>query len=445
MPASSRGSDPLSPAEREAQLRAPRPRRELPIAPLAKPAKRGLPLADAAREKDLRCKPLYAVWEITLACDLACRHCGSRAGRARPDELSTAECLDLVRQMAELGVTEVSLIGGEAYLREDWLEIVRAVRDHGMLSNLTTGGRGISAAMAEAAAAAGLQAASVSFDGSPLTHDRLRGVDGAYGSALASFRHLRSAGVRTSVNTQINRLTMPELPGVLDLLIEERAKGWQIQLTVAMGRAADEPEVLLQPYDLLDLFPLLAELKTRGDAAGVRMWPGNNIGYFGPYEGLLRGTMPRGHMNSCGAGRSTLGIEANGSVKGCPSLTTEDWTGGNVREHPLADIWHRAPPLRYTRDRTVDELWGYCRDCYYAHECRAGCTWTAEVLFGRPGNNPYCHHRALEFARQGKREIVRKIAEAPGMPFDRGQFEVIIEPLPTAPDQPGSATEPART
>ena len=71
--------------------------------------------------------PDHAVWEVTLACDLACRHCGSRAGKARPDELSTEECLDLVRQMAAR-CTRVSLIGGEAYLRDDWLEIVREIR-----------------------------------------------------------------------------------------------------------------------------------------------------------------------------------------------------------------------------------------------------------------------------------------------------------------------------
>ncbi|NVB81718.1 MAG: heme biosynthesis protein, partial [Kofleriaceae bacterium] len=45
---------------------------------------------------------MLAVWEITLACDLACGHCGSRAGRARPDELSTAEALSLVDQLADL-------------------------------------------------------------------------------------------------------------------------------------------------------------------------------------------------------------------------------------------------------------------------------------------------------------------------------------------------------
>src|SRR3712207_7018741 len=49
------------------------------------------------------------------------------------------------------------------------------------------------------------------------------------------------------------------------------------------------------PYDMLELFPLLARLKARCDELGVRLWPGNNIGYFGPHESELKGTMPRGH------------------------------------------------------------------------------------------------------------------------------------------------------
>ncbi len=120
-----------------------RPRTALPIAPKAAPARRHLPLAGQARPIDQAWRPTIAVWELTLRCDLACRHCGSRAGRSRPDELSTEQCLDLVRQMAELGTREVTLIGGEAYLRDDWTDIARAVRDHGMECTMTTGGRGL--------------------------------------------------------------------------------------------------------------------------------------------------------------------------------------------------------------------------------------------------------------------------------------------------------------
>ncbi len=404
-------------------------RRSLPVAPAALPARRHLPLASESRAAD-QVRPIYAVWEITLRCDLACVHCGSRAGRARPDELDTAACLDLVDQMADMGVREVTLIGGEAYLRDDWLDIVRALRRRGLQASMTTGGRGLTSELASAAAAAGLQSASVSLDGMEATHDRLRGVRGSYQSALQALANLRAAGIDICVNTQVNRLSMPELPAILETVIAVGGRAWQVQLTAAMGRAADQPDLLPQPFDLLELFPMLAELKGRCDNAGVRLWPGNNLGYFGPHESVLRGTMPRGHMASCGAGRSTLGIEADGAIKGCPSLQTNPWTGGNIRDASLRDIWERAAPLRYTRDRTVDELWGFCRTCYYADTCRAGCTWTAFSLFGKPGNNPLCHHRALEFQRQGKRERLVPVAPAPGEPFDNGRFDILIEEIP---------------
>jgi lipopolysaccharide biosynthesis regulator YciM len=48
-------------------------------------------------------------------------------------------------------------------------------------------------------------------------------------------------------------------------------------------------------------------------------------------------------------------------------------------------------------------------------------------LLGRAGNNPYCHHRALELARQGLRERVVQVEKAPGTSFDHGRFELVVE------------------
>jgi radical SAM protein with 4Fe4S-binding SPASM domain len=405
---------------------------------VARPARRRLPLAPEARAHDQRTRPVHAVWEITLACDLACRHCGSRAGRARPEELTTQQCIDLVHQMRDLGIKEITLIGGEAYLREDWLVIIEAIRACRMTPTITTGGRGIDAMLAKAAAAAGLASASVSIDGLEVTHDRLRGVRGSFEQATQALAYLRQAGVPVSVNSQINRLSMPDLPDLLNHIGERQIHAWQLALTVPMGRAVDEPDVLLQPYDLLTLFPMLAELKMRADAKGIRFLPGNNVGYYGPYEHVLRGHFPQGRAGSCGAGRFGLGIEADGTIKGCPSLSTQAWAGGNVRDNPLKDIWERAAPLRYTRDRTVEDLWGYCRQCYYADVCRAGCTWTSDVFFGRPGNNPYCHHRAIEHEKIGLRERLTVVEPAPGEPFDHGRFELRLEKSlgATAPESP---------
>src|SRR5262245_26936585 len=109
----------------------------------------------------------YAVWEITLKCNLACSHCGSRAGDARKDELSTAEAFDLVAQMADAGIREVTLIGGEAFLRADWLDIAREINRRGMLCSMTTGGYGVSRETALRMKEAGIAQVSVSIDGLP--------------------------------------------------------------------------------------------------------------------------------------------------------------------------------------------------------------------------------------------------------------------------------------
>jgi radical SAM protein with 4Fe4S-binding SPASM domain len=431
-----RGPDPLG-AERARVMEAPRPR-SLKLAPEALPARRSLPLAPNVRPQDA-VRPIYAVWELTLACDLACRHCGSRAGKARPDELTTEECLDLVRQMAALGVKEVSLIGGEAYLRDDWVRVIEEIVKSGMGANLTTGGRGMTKERARAAYAAGLRDASVSLDGLEASHDRLRNVPGSFQAALAAMAHLREAGVRVNNNTQINRITLPDLPGLQELMIEHGSRAWQLQLTVPMGRAVDEPDVLLQPYDLLELFPLLPRLKARADEVGMLLWRGNSLGYFGPYESLIANWMPDQHSRGCGAGQTLMGIEADGTIKGCPSLPTDKWASGNVRDAGLKDIWERGGPIRYTRDRTVEDLWGYCRSCYYADTCRAGCTWMGSTLLGKPGNNPFCHHRALEHQKRGLRERIERVQAAPGTPFDAGLFQLIVEDLPTEVEPPGPA------
>jgi radical SAM protein with 4Fe4S-binding SPASM domain len=245
--------------------------------------------------------------------------------------------------------------------------------------------------------------------------------------------------VRVNNNTQINRLTLPDLPELLEVMLANGTSAWQLQLTVPMGRAVDEPDVLLQPYDLLELFPLLPRLKARADEAGILLWRGNSLGYFGPYESLLASWMPDGHGRGCGAGQTLMGIEADGTIKGCPSLPTDAWASGNIRDASLKDIWERGGPIRYTRDRTVNDLWGYCRGCYYADTCRAGCTWMGSTLLGKPGNNPFCHHRALEHQKQGKRERIERVEAASGKPFDAGLFRLIVEDLPTETKPPESA------
>jgi radical SAM protein with 4Fe4S-binding SPASM domain len=118
-------------------------------------------------------------------------------------------------------------------------------------------------------------------------------------------------------------------------------------------------------------------------------------------------------------------------------LPTASYVGGNLKLTPLAELLAREP-LRRLAERDASSLWGFCRTCYYAEICKGGCSWTAHATLGRPGNNPFCHHRALELQRRGLRERLVVGEPAPGEPFDHGIMSLAEEPWP---DQPAEVRD----
>lgn len=381
-------------------------------------------------EADRRLRhPVHVVWELTLACNLRCAHCGSRAGRPRSDELTTDEIRSIVAELAALGTREISLIGGEAFLRRDWLDIIRAVAESGIKCGLQTGGRALSRAKIEAAVAAGLSSAGVSVDGNEAVHDRLRGVPGSFRQALTAIEEFARAGLTPSCNTQINRLSAPVLEETYEAIYAAGARMWQIQLTVPAGNAAEQVDLILQPWQIPETYDTLARLFERGRKSGFRLFSGNNIGYFGPYEHLWRTmTDEPAYWDGCGAAESGMAIEADGVVKGCPSLHKGEYGGGNIRDHgSLTEIW--LAMQESVRPNVERPAWGFCGTCYYKSVCKSGCTWTAGSILGVPGNNPMCDHRARTLREAGLRERFEQVRAAPGEPFDQGLWRLALETL----------------
>jgi len=128
-----------------------------------------------------------------------------------------------------------------------------------------------------------------------------------------------------------------------------------------------------------------------------------------------------------------LGIEADGAIKGCPSLPTSAYTGGNICDHSLRTITEETEELRFNlgadTPKGTEHLWVFCKTCEFAELCRDGCSWTAHVFFDKRGNNPYCHHRALTQQKRSIRERVFLKHKAEGNPFDNGEFALIEEPI----------------
>lgn len=387
-------------------------------------------------------QPRHAVWELTMRCNHACAHCGSRAAEPREDELDTPALLEVADQLAAAGTTEVALIGGEAYLHPGMLPVTERLSALGVRVILQTGGRGLGRARLRQLKRAGLVQVGVSIDGLEATHDLVRASTGSYAAAVRTLRLARELGFVTTVNTQIHRLSAGELRPLCAALDALRIRSWRCQLTAPMGRAADRPEWILQPWEVIDVIDTLGALQlehaeqARSQGLGPRhmldISISNNLGYYGPHDVLLRST-PGGEAvtyRGCQAGKHLVSVESDGTMKACPSLPTAPYRGPDIREVPLSEAWGTHPALTFNHASREHELWGFCKTCMYAPVCQGGCSFTAHTLLGRRGNFPQCYWRATQLKKRGRRERLVHVAPAAGQPYDFGRFELIEEAWP---------------
>jgi len=339
--------------------------------------------------------PRTCVWEITLACNAKCEHCGSTAGVARPAELDTAEALALIEQLADLGCESVTLSGGEPLLREDWPVLARSIGGSGMQLELITNGLLVEK-QAEVIAAAGFFAVTFSVDGPAAIHDELRGVPGGLDRLLAGAAELVKRDVRIGAATQVNRRNLDHLSEIHDLLFTHGFDGWQVQLTMAHGRAGEQDDLRVDPTELPRLQATLIQLR---EQQALFMQAADNIGYMSRFEPALRtGIGQRARFwTGCGAGLSVVGITSDGTVRGCLSLPASA-DEGNVRERSLAAIWQDPEAFAYNRRFQIDQLAGPCRECPFGTICRGGCTSQALSVDDNPHSNPYCLWRVTQQA-----------------------------------------------
>ncbi|MDD5308257.1 MAG: radical SAM protein [Deltaproteobacteria bacterium] len=332
--------------------------------------------------------PKFCVWEVTLACNARCVHCGSKAGVARECELDTHEALALVRELAQAGCFSVTLSGGEPLLRSDWPELGAAIRESGMRLEMITNGLAVTA-QADAIAVAGFFAVTMSVDGPAAIHDQLRGVPGGLDRLLQGAAGLKERGVRLGACTQVNRMNLGAMDEIHALLREHGFEGWQIQLTMPLGLASSGPDgVCLEPKQLLELEPKILEYQ-RDPAFFCQA--SDNVGYMSRHEPRLRSGTGRGHQffGGCRAGLDVVGITSDGRVRGCLSLPREFDEGG-VRERPFGEIWSDPGAFAWNRDRRPKALAGSCAACPFGKVCRAGCTCLAYTSTGSMDENPYC-------------------------------------------------------
>lgn len=331
--------------------------------------------------------------------------------KADDDELTTAEALDVVHQLARLGVSVVTLTGGEPLLRDDWLALAEAVRRRGMGLRFSANGQGFDKATLASLVELGTESFAVSIDGAAVTHDELRqrqtkNQPSPFVEALKALDLLRETPIRSGVITTVFRENLAELPQIHALLKAHGAQHWMVQLAHRTGRLRGEgrssPSGGYQPLAPEDLPKLAVFLVRAGRERTPRLIVHNTIGYLSREEPLLprSGAARRlGFWSGCGCGKSTIGIAPNGDVKGCANQIGEPFVTGNIRTEPLRTIWRDRSRWHWVAPEQ-GQLGGECTNCALSHICRAGCTALAFSATGDLFDNPYCL-RALERKAKG--------------------------------------------
>ena len=173
--------------------------------------------------------PTGVVYEATMRCNLHCEFC--YVGTLLNIEGEWREELPLEtlkRAFPDQAGLQVSLTGGEIFMRKDILGVMETFRDKGYVCGyLTTNGTIITEeraeALAELASAGFLKHISVSIDGPGELHDRARGVKGTFERTAAGLRRLQAAAerrhapLRVSVNTTVAHETLDALHEMVDV------------------------------------------------------------------------------------------------------------------------------------------------------------------------------------------------------------------------------------
>jgi len=325
--------------------------------------------------------PANAVWEITFACNMRCLHCGTSAGKIRPDELTTEEAFKLIDDLAELGCEMITLSGGEPLMRHDWRELAARIKQRGMKAYLITNGYAVTQEIVDDFKRLGLNSVGVSFDGTEKTHNYIRQRDDSYTRALHTMSMMHDAGIHFSAVSQISNLNLKDMDAIRQDLIDVGCPIWRVQMTTSTGRM--QKDLVLG----IENFPKLVDkiLRFQKDNS-ILIDVGENIGYYGcKGTELWEGTPYLG----CYAGVRVIGICSNGDIKGCLSMQ-EQFVEGNIRERSLREIWNDPNGFAYNRKFTRETAEGACHDCRYLPLCRGGCTTTSVSASGCRANNPYC-------------------------------------------------------
>ena len=330
--------------------------------------------------------------EITARCNLRCRYCyffNNPAVEYR--DLPTEEWLKFFDELGSLGVMNVSLAGGEPFIRDDLPVLLEGIVRNRMRFSLLSNGALIDDEIAAFIARTGrCECVQISVDGScAAIHDTCRGR-GAFDGAVRGIRTLQRHGVNVAVRVTIHRHNVNDLENIAHFLLEElglpgfgtnsagylgtcRLNAGDVLMTIAERQLA--MATLLR---LAEKYPGRISA-TAGPLTDGRAWRRMEAARTQNAPAFPDGS----RLTACGCPNIKISVRADGTIVPCSMLAHIQL--GRINQDSLSDIWKNNPALNQLRNRHTIQLarFEFCAGCSYIPYCTGNCPGLAYTITGQ--------------------------------------------------------------
>jgi 12,18-didecarboxysiroheme deacetylase len=354
------------------------------------------------------------VWNMTRRCNLKCIHCYSNS-RDIPykNELTTDEGKKLISDLATFRSPVILFSGGEPLMRGDLPELVEFAVDRGMRAVISTNGTLLTQQIVTLLKKTGISYVGVSLDGMERTHDRFRGVEGAFDMAIKGIRTCIEEGIKVGVRLTMNRKNFSDIPAIFNLIEKENIPRACFYHLVYSGRGSlliDEDLSHEESRRVIDIImDRTRDLFDRGKPKEILTVDNHADGPYVYMRMLKEDPAKAKEVMSL-----LLVNEGNSSGNGigCVSWDGEVhadqfWRGisfGNVRKRPFSKIWvDTSNDLMVRLKDKRRYMKGKCSTCRWLDVCGGNFRARAEAVTGDIwAPDPACYLTEGEIARLKK-------------------------------------------